>query len=221
MPNQPSASLLVDEFVISYLCKIDSKCSVVSGSLSDSILLVLVVFFAQKSDFEQLLLLGQQHFAALFWYLFLNMILSNLHPKNVCYRPIRLSQCLPCEKLLFACLLNPIKSRLLRDLGTKRLGCERFSIFGLVWMTLMGSNAKPEIIDAMIVDKNFIFWNSKMISKNRLLRNVTENKNHIRIKKRITENRLGYLSLYFGSLKTHRTINLRIKPLRHSSLTPW
>ena len=81
MPNQPSASLLVDELVIPNLCKIDSKYSVVSGSLSDSILLVLVVFFAQKSDFEQLLLLGRQHFAALFWYLFLNMILSNLHPK--------------------------------------------------------------------------------------------------------------------------------------------
>ena len=134
-----------------------------------------------------------------------------------------MSQCLPCEKLLFACLLNPIKSRLLRDLGTKRLGCERLSKFGawLVWMTLIGSNTRPEVvIDAMIVDKNFIFWNSKMINKNRLLRKVTENKNHIRIK-RTTQNRLGYLSLYFGSLKTHWTIQLRIKPLRHSSLTPW
>ena len=73
----------VSFLVISYLCKIDSKCSVVSGSLSDSILLVLVVFFAQKSDFEQLLLPGRQHFAALFLYPSLNIILSNFHPNKL------------------------------------------------------------------------------------------------------------------------------------------
>ena len=72
----------VSFLVISYLCKIDSKCSAVSSSLFGSILLVLVVFFAQKSDFELLLLLARQHFAALFLYLSLNIILSNLHPNK-------------------------------------------------------------------------------------------------------------------------------------------
>ena len=110
---------------------------------------------------------------------------------------------------------------MLRGLGTKRLGCERLSLIG--W------NTRPEVIVAMIVDKNFIFWNSKMINKNKLLRKVTENKNCIRIKI-ITQNRLWYLSLYFGSLKpiepstcasNHCAIALwrRDKNLLYSSMT--
>ena len=68
---------------ISYLYKIDSKCSAVSGNLFDLILLRHVVFVLQESIFEQLVFLDRLCFGILLLYLSLNKILSSLHENFV------------------------------------------------------------------------------------------------------------------------------------------
>ena len=88
--------------------------------------------------------------------------------KYDCSIPIRPLWFLWWENILFVCLLNPIKSRLLRDIRFGKFGCQTCprSSACLVVMSFKGSKIEQVVNDAKNADSSFIFWNGKQLKSN-------------------------------------------------------
>ena len=145
----------------------------------------MLVLFPPTSKFELLAFPAGQHFSSLFWYRFLNIIFYNIsiiiywikmsrrwHEFD-CFIPSRPLWFLWWENILFVCLLNPIKSRLFRDIRIEKFGCQTCSrnsaCLSLVVMSFKGSKIKQVVNDAKNAGSSFIFWNEKKKLKSKEL----------------------------------------------------